>query len=567
MEESLLSRLGLLASRGIGFVRSAVSSVLLAALLLIATPVAADNFAIEVGTFKPRSAQNLTNFLNESGLPVILDSVITLSGEKMKRVYVGPYQRRRDAVKAQSRLEGMGLGGYLSRYTPEPGLMPRTAARPDAQDIIAPEGGEAAGEPLSMDALFGLTKPESDQTVLFTGFFQSELAYTTPEPEHYSKFRNILELGLRGGLGRNMKWTINARAVYDAVFDIEEDFYPANVEEDQRTEYEFRETYLDLSQGNWDFRIGRQHIIWGEMVGLFIADVVSARDLREPTRSDLDMVRIPQWATRVEYFGDDMHLDAIWIPYMTYDKLGEPGGEFFPEFTPPPGFDVVVEDEDRPEDSLSNSAYGLRLAYAGGGWDTSLFYYSSMDVSQTFARRISLSPSPVITFSPIHERIDQLGVTYTKDFRLAILKAEAVYTLDKLFNVNDTDDVDGLAPADVLDYAVSIEFSFPRETRLNLQYFEKRVADDIPELVVDEVQSGASLYITSQFIDQDIETQLLYLYQFEQGDWLIEPKVIWRFQPDWQFAAGLNKFEGPPSSQFGMFDQKDRVFLELRYSF
>ena len=58
-------------------------------------------------------------------------------------------------------------------------------------------------------------------------------------------------------------------------------FYPEAVRENQRAQFFVRENYLDISAGNFDFRLGRQHVIWGEMVGLFFADVVSAKDLRE----------------------------------------------------------------------------------------------------------------------------------------------------------------------------------------------------------------------------------------------------------------------------------------------
>ena len=66
------------------------------------------------------------------------------------------------------------------------------------------------------------------------------------------------------------------------------------------------------------------------MVGLFFADVVSAKDLREFILPDFDLIRIPQWAARVEYFKNDFHAEAMWIPVMSYDKIGKPGAEFFP---------------------------------------------------------------------------------------------------------------------------------------------------------------------------------------------------------------------------------------------
>ena len=80
---------------------------------------------------------------------------------------------------------------------------------------------------------------------------------------------------------------MSGRLVYDAVFDLN-DYYPEVVRDDQRTEASIRETFVALSSGDWDFRLGRQNIIWGEMIGLFFADVVSAKDLREFVLPDFD---------------------------------------------------------------------------------------------------------------------------------------------------------------------------------------------------------------------------------------------------------------------------------------
>ena len=79
-------------------------------------------------------------------------------------------------------------------------------------------------------------------------------------------------LPLKGSLGEHVKYKISGWFFYDAIFDLN-DFYSDRVSDDQRWEAMFHETYLDVSAGDWDFRLGRQHIIWGEVIGLFFADV------------------------------------------------------------------------------------------------------------------------------------------------------------------------------------------------------------------------------------------------------------------------------------------------------
>src|SRR5207302_7821586 len=119
------------------------------------------------------------------------------------------------------------------------------------------------------------------------------------------------ELGAQGAFNEQVKWKLSGRVDYDAVYDLT-NFYPPDVRKDQRLNFYARENYLDLGAGNWDFRLGRQHIVWGEVVGLFFADVVSAKDQREFILPEFEILRIPQWAARAEYSRNDFHAELVW---------------------------------------------------------------------------------------------------------------------------------------------------------------------------------------------------------------------------------------------------------------
>ena len=142
----------------------------------------------------------------------------------------------------------------------------------------------------SRESLFGDVEPAakiSPSTPIWKqlvtgwrGFSQLELADNYASPEHFSKAKLRTELSRTGQINEYLKWKISGRFDYDAAYDVS-NFYPEAVRDNQRAQFFVRENYLDISAGNFDFRLGRQHVIWGEMVGLFFADVVSAKDLRE----------------------------------------------------------------------------------------------------------------------------------------------------------------------------------------------------------------------------------------------------------------------------------------------
>jgi hypothetical protein len=363
-----------------------------------------------------------------------------------------------------------------------------------------------------------------------------------------------------------MAWKVAGRAAYDAVFDLT-DYYPTAVRDDQQMETSLRETYMDISAGDWDFRLGRQHIIWGEMVGLFFADVVSAKDLREFVLPDFDFLRIPQWAVRSEYFKGDFHGEVVWVPYPTYDNIGVPGSEFYPYPSPPPsGYATSFAGEVKPAGALSDSGYGLRLSYLLGGWDVSGFFYSSMDSSPAFFRTIVNAPTPTFVYTPKHDRIQQYGMTVSKDLTTAVVRAEAVYTQDRWFEVTRLSDADGVARQDLLDYILGIEYPLPRQSRLNLQFFQRWFPDHDPAMIPDDVESGASVYATTH-LTESVEAELLWIVGLNRGDWMARPRMEWTMSPNWRWAAGVDLFDGPSDGLFGRFANKDRLYTEVRFTF
>lgn len=563
------------------------------------------DYVVQVGVFeKPRYAGEIARTLHLTGLPVRAQAVINVPDGLMIRLLVGPYPSRRAAEDALARVKSLGHEGFVRKFVEGPDVKrrpPVPAAEPLApppappavpvpppapsppiaiehspdepppppgldEDVIrqalaAPEPGGS----VSAEDLFGLKEVVAPATPRWTGFYQGTLAYTWPEPAHLSNFRHLFELSTEGRWSQRVKWKASARLDYDAVFDLD-DFYPEDVKDDQRFDASVRETYVDISVGDWDFRFGRQHIIWGEMVALFFADVVSAKDLKQFILPDFDVMRIPQWAARAEYFRGDFHGEVIWIPYPTYDDFGVPGAEFYPyPALPPPGYGITFRDEEKPEGDASDMGYGLRLSYIQSGWDLSGFYYNSRDISAAFSREIVNAPAPLFVYQPIHRRIQQYGATLSKDFLQMVVKAEAVYTQGRLFDVNNLGDADGLVQKDVLDYVLGMEYPLGARARLNMQIFQRWFPDLAPGMTAKALETGASLYLSSRF--GAFEPQLLVAGSLNRGDYLLRPRLVWELGPRWRWVNGVDVFGGNRNALFGRYGDRDRVYSEIRYTF
>ena len=586
--------------------------LLLAGTLWSFCPSAWAGYWIQVASYSKLSyAHKTAQYLVGEGFSVGLRNVSGVADRPLIQFLVGPYPNRSAARGDLVRLKSLGQAkdGFVRHYddnTPfderlspvheetavvpsspkSPSLIPGLSSTPltaspapSMEEQAEPPAPVVEEAPLSITPpppppesaepldVFGLDEKGGVPPTRITGFFQSELAYAEAAPEHLSKFRNTLEVGAEGHLTPDAAWKVSGRVAYDAVFDLN-DYYSTAVRNDQQLEKSVRETYMDLSAGDWDFRLGRQQIIWGEMVGLFFADVVSAKDLREFVLPEFDVLRIPQWALRSEYFKGDFHGEAIWIPYPSYDEIGVPGSEFYPyPPPPPPGYGMVITGEHRPAGSLADSNYGLRLSDLINGWDLSAIYYSSMDSSPTFFREVVTAPVPAFVYSPDHKRIRQIGGTLSKGYTDTVLKVEMVYTSGRRFAVNRLSDIDGVVQRGSLDYAVGLDYNLPRNSRLNVQFFQRWFPDHDSAMLAKRVESGTSFYLSGKFMDGNVEPQLLVIASLSRGDWMARPKVVWTLNGNWRWVLGTDLFGGSRRGLFGQYDGKDRLYTEIRYIF
>lgn len=410
---------------------------------------------------------------------------------------------------------------------------------------------------------------KASETPLWRGFLQQETGFTYAAPAHWSTAVVRAQLGTSGRVGDNLKWKVTLRGDADPVYAFS-DFYPERARHDQRLYGIVGETYVDTSLKGWDLRVGRQNIVWGEMVGLFFADVVTAKDLRHFVLPSFDVIRIPQWAVRGEYFWGDSHVELVWIPFTTFDRIGRPGSEFFPFQSPAPaGFTQVFLDDKLPARTLTNSNVGARFSTLQAGWDLSAFFYRSMDSSATFVSQIAPTSltTGTITYTPRHDRIWQFGGTVSKDYSdTVVFKGEAVYTSGRSFNVTDPTQPWGVIQKDTLDYAVGVDVANPDESRLNLQVFQRVFSGHDTDMLLERLESGATL-LYNQKLPSRIEAEIIWIQSLNRWENLIRPRIIWKPEQNLRIAFGVDVFNGPITGALGRFSSRDRVYVESRYDF
>ncbi len=466
------------------------------------------------------------------------DFLLRPHAQRGHRLVVDIYQAQRTGAATAPESAVVLPSGAVAPVSPREPVQDQAAAQED-EPALAPALPLEAVSSRIADLRFG-------------GYAELAAAYTIADPQRWSRLRARIEVETTGRFDWGGRFKLAGRADGDAAYAVEDDFYPSAVRDNQRDEFMIRETYLDISTDNWEYRLGRQHVVWGEMVGLFLADVVSARDRREFFLQEFETMRIPQWAVRAEHFAGNAHLELLWVPYPSYDQIGKPGADFYP-FPLPAGTPVREVTPSRSD--LSNHGVGARFSYLAGGWDLSGFFYRSRDVAPTLYR----TPD---TFELRHDRLHQTGLTFSKDFFSFVFKGEAVYTSGRSFLSADPAARFGVAASDAVDYVVGV--MIPRGLwRFDAQFYGRHVFDHDPGMGFDADELGLTLLLNRKVGDR-LEAEVLYLAGLNRRDWSLQPSLTWAITQSWRLQLGADLFGGREIGLFGQYDDSDRVFVEIR---
>jgi hypothetical protein len=299
-------------------------------------------------------------------------------------------------------------------------------------------------------------------------------------------------------------------------------------------------------------------------VGVFVADVVNARDLREFLLPDLDQIRISQWAARLDWQGEDKSAELIWIPVPLYDRIGEPGGDYFPVLSTPSGLRIPANPTVKPRRTASNSNFGARAGFIKNGWDVAGFVYRSMDRETAFAPQ--LGGRFLSVTSTQGARITQVGSTVSKDLEYAVLKAETVYTHGKVLGSFSPTALNGLTQRNVVDWVVGLDIPIAdSEARVNVQVIDRRVLDHDATVFDTKRQTFGSLQIV--YPVGAWELSVLGIEGLGRNERLWRPKAVYKLAKNTRLTFGADFFQGKTSSLLGQFDANDRVYLRVKHSF
>ena len=466
------------------------------------------------------------------------------------------------------------------------------------------------------------------------GYIQNMSSYRVGESSQLVGSENRLQLDMELEMHPDIIVFGSFRGMYDAVYDMRSDSSRWDKYAGSRGalshETKMREIYLDLTYGSWDFRIGKQQVVWGETDGLRLMDIINPLDMRRQyiTR-DWEDIRRPLMTVKAVYGIDPLSnsfLELVWIPgdhkkdridlWTPNDKrsqspwalstpklnfIDNPLVGFYPEVTTIPVIPGLGSDEEKAF-NVRNSEFGVRLGGEIEDWFFTLNYFHGFSDAATYkfkgANLVTIDPetgdlvpweSPadpapaglLLDLEARYYRQNVVGLTFNRASGLWVWRGEFATYIDERFT--DTERNSDMVVKKTRQHSM-VGFDYKRWINclnpekmffLSGQLFNFHVFDHDRAMTfgpygqkLHEDTFYLTFLINSGWHMDRICPEILVVYDTTATGWYIKSKLEFKYGDHWRPEIGALVFAGDKYElPFGDFDNKDEIYFRLKYQF
>ena len=336
-----------------------------------------------------------------------------------------------------------------------------------------------------------------------------------------------------------------------------------------RSDIELREFYLRTLLWGTHLTLGKQQVVWGKADGLKLLDVVNPQNFREFILDNFDDSRIPQWTVNAEWSIGGGNLQFLWIPDRSNHLLPKGDGTFAftsPLIVPqaPPGVVVNLRPLERPNNVVTDSDIGMRFSRFWHGWDLTVNYLYHYVDFPVFFQSVFLAPGgATVTVNPRYERNHLLGGSFSNAFGNLTVRGEATYNTDRFVLTTNRRDGDGVIKSGEIAYVLGLDWFGIQDSLVSFQLFQSWLLNPADGIVRDTLDTTITILLRRHFLNETLETEMLWLQGVNQGDGLIRPKISYELRDNLKIWTGFDLFYGNRNGLFGQFDRNDRLVIGM----
>ena len=345
--------------------------------------------------------------------------------------------------------------------------------------------------------------------------------------------------------------------------------YRASSDEDEAEEFSLREGYVNLALGQWDFRIGRQIIVWGRADGFNPTNNLTPTDFTAFS-PDEDDKRLANFVAKGVYHLYPVKIEFDWVPVYTASELP------FGNATLPDG--VVWTDDGELDQEWDNGAFGIKADLEKPAFDGSLSYFNGYHKLPGIRSIVSDTEIGVYTQA---YRTQVLGADFSTTVGRYGLRGEFAYS-----RPNEKNDALYSIPCRQIEYTVGLDREW-KSLSLIVQYIGKHIIDfdpgsDSQDALTDEVILWNQMIFSQQeawnhsvsirpsipFRHETLTCELLGLVNFSTEEVFLQPKATYEITDAFDISVGARLCYGPDDTLYGYMEkQGNACFFEVKKSF
>lgn len=323
-----------------------------------------------------------------------------------------------------------------------------------------------------------------------------------------------------------------------------------SVREDMQWDAGLREWIFNYDASNWLYKLGSQQVAWGKGDYFRIVDVINPLDLREGLLTYIDdyaLGRQPRNMLVIEHYRDDMELQVI-TAFEHKQTQYAPADTDFTVDAYPQGVQVKTDD-------LSPDV-GIRMRWFLDGTDLDLYGFDGYDPDPKY----ELNNANELSGELIRRQL--LALSFARPIEFGVLRSDLAYypqeTIQLTTRYDTIQKVDALLGLDIQE----------NEWTFNLQGAVSQYLNVSDEFTSNDRITSASVFVEKQWSRQRLTSSVLCLYNYQDASSTML-KFLVRY--DWfnnsTVEGGVINFDGPETTLHGMYDDQDRLYVALKYSF
>jgi hypothetical protein len=267
---------------------------------------------------------------------------------------------------------------------------------------------------------------------------------------------------------------------------------------------------------------------------------------------------------RVRYSAAPVNVELVLTPFFREDNLPSSSSFSFSD----PFADTVERTEEEPAATAENTEAALRLYRRVGNFDASVYAYRGFWRAPGTEVDDPASPSVVTTFYP---ELSVYGASAQGGAAGGVVSLEAGYYHSR----QDESGEDSRIPNSRVIFLAGYQRQIGEEFQLGLQYYGEIMEDY--QSYRDSLPAGFSaqkkyrdivtLKLEKSYRYQTLLISLFTFYSPAESDYLVRPRITYRFTDRFSSALGANVFGGGGATVFGRLDDDDNVYVWARFDF